>query len=189
MTRLAPLNLDEASTELREEYDSLARARKPREDGTFGGPFDTWLRNPEMSHALRRFGGMIWERTSLDRGIVELAICVAGRHWQANVEWAAHEPRAVQHGIPQSVMDDVLAGREPETDREDIRLTVAISEALLAGKALSQGLYDQGVALFGERGMLEIAATVGYYTLVAFTLRTFEVEPDGTRVFERPPEA
>ncbi len=189
MTRLAPLNLDEQPQDVREEYDHLARARRPREDGTFGGPFDTWLRAPEMSRALRRFGGLVWERTSLDRGIVELAICIAGRHWQANVEWAAHEPRAVEYGIPQSVMDDVLAGRAPSTDREDIRATVEISEALLAGKSLSQGLYDRGVALFGERGMVEIAATVGYYTLVAFTLRTFEVEPAGTRFFERPPEA
>lgn len=189
MSRLAPLNLDEQPEDVREEYAHLSRARPPRPDGMFGGPFDTWLRSPEMSRALRRFGGMIWERTSLDRGIVELAICVAGRHWQANVEWNAHAPRAIEHGIPASVMDDVLAGRAPATDREDIRATVEISEALLEGKALSQALYDRGVGLFGERGMVELAATVGYYTLVAFTLRMFEVEPDGQRPFERPPEA
>lgn len=189
MSRLAPLNLEEQPQDVREEYDHLARARKPRPDGTFGGPFDTWLRSPEMSRALRRFGGLVWERTSLDRGIVELAICIAGRRWSANVEWRAHEPRAVEHGIPQSVMDDVLAGRAPSTDREDIRVTVEVSEALLDGKALSQSLYDRGIALFGERGMVELAATVGFYTLVAFTLRTFEVEPDGAPIFERPPEA
>ncbi|MCK9485258.1 MAG: hypothetical protein M0R73_00930 [Dehalococcoidia bacterium] len=189
MSRLAPLNLDEQPQEVRDEYDHLARARPPRPDGTFGGPFDTWLRSPEMSRALRRFGGLVWERTSLDRGIVELAICVAGRYWQANVEWRAHEPRAVEYGIPQSVMDDVLAGRAPTTDREDILATVEISEALLEGKSLSQALYDRGLAVFGERGMVELAATVGFYTQVAFTLRMFEVEPDGERIFPRPPEA
>lgn len=189
MSRLDPLDPAALPADVREEYDHLSRARPPREDGTFGGPFDTWLRSPEMSRMLRRFGGFVWERTSLDRGIVELAICVAGRHWQANVEWRAHEPRAVEHGIPKSVMDDVLAGRAPSTDREDIRVTVEIAEALLEGKALSQALYDRGIAEFGERGMVELAATVGYYTLVAFTLRMFEVEPDGERVFARPPEA
>ena len=136
MSRLAPLNLDEQPQEVREEYDHLARGRKPRPDGTFGGPFDTWLRSPEMSRALRRFGGLVWERTSLDRGIVELAICVAGRHWSANVEWRAHEPRAVEHGIPQSVMDDVLAGRAPSTDREDIASLRAPVGTLAGASAL-----------------------------------------------------
>lgn len=38
-----------------------------------GGPYDAWLQNPELFHRLRGLGGMLWERTSLDRGIVEFA--------------------------------------------------------------------------------------------------------------------
>jgi 4-carboxymuconolactone decarboxylase len=189
MTRLAPLKKEEMSPEVLAEWESLARWRKPYADGTFGGPFDTWLRSPEMSNQMRRFAGFLWERTSLDRGLVELAICIAGLHWQANVEWGAHEPRAVEHGIPQQVMDDVKAGRTPTTDREDILVVDAVSRALLEGKSLSRALYDRGIAQFGERGMVEIAGTVGYYTQVAFTLRMFEVEPSGELFFERPPEA
>jgi len=189
MSRLAPMNPEEASEEIRAEWEHLLETRKLRPDGRAGGPFDTWVLSPEMSRQLRRFGGFLWERTSLDRGIVEYAICVAAVHWQANVEWSAHAPRAIEYGIAESLMDDLLARRAPETDREDVLVTHAMCWALLEGKALSQGLYDRGVAVFGERGMVELAATIGFYTLVAFTLRTFEVEPDGKLVFERPEEA
>ncbi|MEO6398178.1 MAG: hypothetical protein ABIP13_06885, partial [Tepidiformaceae bacterium] len=56
------------------EYDSFARNRKPLANSSLGGPFDPWLLNPELSRRLRGLGAMLWERTSLDRGLVELAI-------------------------------------------------------------------------------------------------------------------
>jgi 4-carboxymuconolactone decarboxylase len=53
--------------------------------------------------------------------------------------------------------------------------------------ALPRPLYDAGVAAFGERGLAELMAVIGYYTLVSMTLNAFEVEvgPGQTPVFER----
>lgn len=190
MTRLSAIPEEQMTPEQREEWASLTKWRPIGPDGQVGGPFDTWMRNPEMSRQLRRFGVWVWERTSLDRGIVEFAISVISRHWDSNVEWTSHAPRAVEYGIPQSVMDDLRADRAPETDRSDIVLAFEVCRGLLEGHALSQGLYDRAVAEFGERGLVELCATVGYYTTVAFTLRAFEVEPaEGVeRPFERPSE-
>jgi 4-carboxymuconolactone decarboxylase len=36
-------------------------------------------------------------------------------------------------------------------------------------------LYQKAVELFGERGLVEIIATIGYYTLAAMTLNAFDV--------------
>ena len=163
---------DEAT---QKEYDSLARARKPRADGMLGGPFDPWLLNPELSHRLRGLGGMLWERTSLDRGLVELAISICGRFWEANVEWAAHAPRAVEYGVPQSVMDDVYAGRRPAGTAEQV-LVYDVCMEMQTNHRLALPLYQQAVDTFGERGLMEIMATIGYYTLVSMTLNAFEVE-------------
>ena len=158
----------------RTEYESLARARKPRPDGTIGGPFDPWLLNPEMSHRLRGLGGMLWERTSLDRGLVELAISITGRVWEANVEWASHAPRAVEYGIPQAVMDDVYAGRRPSGTPEQT-LMYDVCMAIHTDHRLPRPLYEAAVAAFGERGLAETMAIIGYYTLVSMTLNAFEV--------------
>lgn len=191
MTRLRPIPDDQMTPEVRTEWESLARWRKPQADGQIGGPFDTWLRSPEMSNQMRRFGGFLWERTSLDRGIVEFAIGIASVYWQSNYEWNAHGPRAVEYGIPQAVADELLAGKKPTTDRNDINVAYDVCQALLEGKALSTTLYDRAIAEFGERGLVELCGTIGFYTQVAFTLRAFDVEPaEGQpRPFGPPPEA
>jgi 4-carboxymuconolactone decarboxylase len=192
MSRLGPIPdpdvMDEA---MKAEYDSLVRFRKGAPpSGYWGGPYDPWFRSPELCHQMRTFGLWFWEKTSLDRGIVELAICVAAWHWQANVEWT-HANTAIRNGIPESVLDDVQHGRRPNSDREDILTAYDVSRALLEAKSLSDALYARALAQFSERGITELAGVVGFYTMVAFHLRVFDVEPneDGFHGFARPVEA
>ncbi len=192
MTRLGPIpdpsTMDEA---MKTEYESLVRFRKGAPpSGYWGGPYDPWFRSPELCHQMRVFGLWFWEKTSVDRGIVEFAISVAAYFWQSNVEWS-HADTAVRHGIPQAVLDDVQQGRRPESDRRDITTVYDLSMALLSGKSLSDELYGRALAEFGERGITELSGLLGFYTMVAFHLRAFDVEPDesGFHGFPRPPEA
>lgn len=191
MTRLSRVPEDQMTPEQQKEWESLLRQYTPGEDGLIGGPFDTWFRSPEMSNMMRRFGGFLWSRTSLDRGIVEFAIGVASVHWQSNYEWNAHGPRAVEYGIPQSVMDELREGKRPTTDRNDINVAYEVCTALIQRQALSQSLYDRAITEFGERGLVELCGTIGFYTTVAFTLRAFDVEPKegALRPFAPIPEA
>jgi 4-carboxymuconolactone decarboxylase len=187
MTRQTIRDPQTLTSEERAEYDSLAGTRKPRPDGSIGGPFDPWLLNPELSRRLRGLGGMLWERTSLDRGIVELAISVTGWYWRANVEWASHAPRAVEYGIPQSVIDDVFEARRP-TGAHEHTLTYDVCLSMHEHHRLPGPLYSEAVAAFGERGLAEMMAVIGYYTLVSMTLNAFEVQvaPGQAPPFERP---
>jgi 4-carboxymuconolactone decarboxylase len=41
-------------------------------------------------------------------------------------------------------------------------------------------LYDRGVAVLGERGMVELVGILGYYCMVALTLNTFELGLPGS---------
>lgn len=192
MSRLGPIpdpaTMDEAT---KAEYDSLVRFRKGAPpSGYWGGPYDPWFRSPELCHQMRTFGLWFWEKTSLDRGIVELAISVAAWHWQSNVEWT-HANTAIRNGISESVLDDVREGRRPNTDREDILTVYDLSRPLLDGKSLSDDVYQRALNVFGERGIAEISGVLGFYTMVAFNLRAFDVEPgeEGFHGFTRPPEA
>lgn len=188
MTRQTVRNPASFTPEETKEYESLVRARKPRPDGSLGGPLNPWLLNPELSHRLRGLGGMLWERTSVDRGLVELAISITGWYWKANVEWASHAPRAVEFGVPQSVMDDVYAGRRPNGTDEQV-LMYDICMEMTEKHRLPLALYKRAVQTFGERGLAETMAVIGYYTLVSMTLNAFEVEvaPGVTPPFEREP--
>ncbi len=186
MTRQSSLDLAAFSAEQRAQYDRFTERRKPGPDGALGGPFDPWLTNPELFQRLTGLGAMLWARTSLDRGLVELAICITGRFWEANVEWAAHAPRAVEFGVAPSVLDDVLAGRRP-TGRPQDELVYDLCQNMHETHALPRDLFDRGVAAFGEQGLAELMAVIGYYTLVSMTLNAFEVEvgPGLIAPFER----
>jgi 4-carboxymuconolactone decarboxylase len=50
-----------------------------------------------------------------------------------------------------------------------------ISNSLLETKAIVGDLYQAGVRALGEKGMVELVAILGYYSLVAMTLNAFEI--------------
>ena len=167
-----PDDLNEAQ---REEYDDLVRWRTPQPDGSIGGPFDAWLLSPELSQRLRGLATMLWNRTTLDRGLVELAICITGRHWEANVEWAAHAPRAIEYGIASEVLDAVFEERRPDFAPAEQVLLYDVCTVLHRERRLPAALEAEAVAVFGEQGLVELISVIGFYTLVSMTLNAFEI--------------
>jgi len=174
-SRLTPLKPDQLTPEQREAHERVARFRTPGPDGQFGGPFDPWVRSPELSRRMVSFGNFIWERTSLDRRIVELAICVTARFWRSNVEWVAHAAAAKRYGVDDQTLADVMALRAPASAPADEQLTVEVCRAIHETHDLPKPLYDRAVAQFGEQGLAEMMATIGYYTTVSMTLNAFDV--------------
>jgi 4-carboxymuconolactone decarboxylase len=82
---------------------------------------------------------------------------------------------ALENGVTQEVIDSVFAERRPVEAPEDELLIYDICQALHQTHKLPQDLYDRAVASFGERGLVDIIATIGHYTFTAMTLSAFEV--------------
>ena len=61
--------------------------------------------------------------------------------------------------------------------------------AIAIGHRLPMPLYRQAVETFGERGLVELMAIAGYYTLVCMILNAFEVQVRAgvTAAFAREP--
>jgi hypothetical protein len=62
-SRLKPKPFTELTPQQQEQYERIKRARPPRADGQFGGPFDPWIRSPEVAQRAMSLGNYIWERT------------------------------------------------------------------------------------------------------------------------------
>ena len=99
MSRLQEKTYAELTPAQQETFDAVVANRpvKP-EDGHIGGPFDVWVRSPEMGKRLVDLGSFFRFRTTVDRRYIELAILVTGQFWQAQFEWFAHEPMAREIG-------------------------------------------------------------------------------------------
>ena len=179
MSRLVSKKRAELGAAEQAEWDRIGEIRPARADETYGGPFDPWIRSPEMSRLATGFGLFLWERTSLPRRLVELAILVTGRFWRSNVEWVGHVRMALENGVAQSTIDEIAAERLPASAAEDERLVYEIASSLHETHALSDELYARAVAAFGERGLVEVIGTIGFYTMVSMTLNAFRVRADG----------
>jgi 4-carboxymuconolactone decarboxylase len=180
MSRLTKLTPDQYDKDQQEQYERMLRFVKLRPDGSLGGPFDAWMRSPEVAKLAMRFGNFVWERTVLGRRLVELAISITAAFWRSNVEWG-HSRRAIELGVSEATINDVLHGRRPESAPEDELLVYDVCRSMHQTHRLSDELYERAVAKFGERGIADLMATIGYYSFVAMTLSAFKIEPaEGT---------
>ena len=144
--------------------------------GKIPGPMIGWLPNPELARRAQHLGELLRYDTSLEPALSELAILICGRHWTSHYEWTAHKRIALEVGVdPQTIAD--IAARNPtpllRNPREAIVCRVATT--LLAQTKLPDALYAEGIAVLGERGMVDLVGILGYYCLVALTLNAFEL--------------
>src|SRR5262244_2978666 len=103
MARLPHLqrkNLDDAGQKI---FDVLP-GRSPQ--GTLGGPLAFAAYNPAVAKALFDLHNAAVAGT-LNPHIRELAILVACRETNYNLEWNAHEPTAVKEGVDPKVIDAI----------------------------------------------------------------------------------
>lgn len=181
MSRLERKAYADLSAEQQAAFDKVVAERpvKPS-DGHIGGPFDIWLRSPEMGTRLVGLGGFFRFRTSVDRRYIELAILVTGQFWQAQFEWWAHEPMARDAGVPEDVIAAIKIGEQPELTDAGDRAAYDLAHEIHNNRKLSDATFAAAKAQFGETGVAELIGLCGFYGLVSMTLNGFEVElPDG----------
>lgn len=181
MSRLTRKTLQELNEEQRAVFDEVVANRPVKPvDGHIGGPFDIWIRSPEMGKRLVGLGGFFRFRTSVDRRYIELAILVTGQFWQAQFEWWAHEPMARDAGVPEDVIQALKTGDMPPlSDPGDIACYTLAYE-LHNTRKVSQATFDNARSEFGETGVAELIALCGFYGMVSMTLNGFDVElPEG----------
>lgn len=138
--------------------------------GPLGGPFNVWLRSPDIGNVIQSLGAAIRFRSSIPAKLNELAIIVTARQWTAQYEWHAHRRLAVEAGLDPAIADDIAQGRRPARMSEDEALVYDVSRELHETHGLSDATYQRAFDRFGEKGVVDLIAVNGYYVLVSMTL-------------------
>jgi 4-carboxymuconolactone decarboxylase len=177
MSRLLDLDQAKLSDEQRKTYEEIKRVR-----GRVRGPFAVWLRNAELGQCALKLQDMFATRVSLDQRLVQLMILVAARFSTAQYAWFIHEPHARKLGITSAIIDAIRERRTPDFTSEDERAVYDITLELNTTHSLSEANFRRGMALFGERALVELVSAIGFYAMVAMTLNAFDIQvPDGER--------
>ena len=176
MSRLTMLAPEDMSADQRRVADEITSGPRRR----LAGPFNAWLRSPELAERAQKLGAFLRFETSLSKRLKELAILVTARHWNAQFEWYAHEPEALDGGLGVDIIDAIRARQRPDFTKADEELVYEVSRALHDAHRIDDALYARAVETLGEDGTAELVGLLGYYTLVSMTLNVFEVPlPDG----------
>ncbi len=83
------------------------------------GPFNAFMRSPELGNLLQAVGEHIRFKSSLPLRLNEFAILITARHWTSQYEWYAHKRLALQAGLKPEIVDAIAAGKRPASMQAD----------------------------------------------------------------------
>ena len=97
--------------------------------------------------------------------------------------WSAHQPGALQSGVPVEVIDSIEKKHEINykllSNRQ--RIAVDFTNELIKNNRVSDQLFDDAQKTFGIEGVVDLASTIGQYYMLGSVLNSFEVDPDPDR--------
>ncbi len=163
---------DQVETDKQHIFDSIATSR-----GRVSGPFSVLLNSPEIAGRAAHLGSYIRFESALTPAQRELAIITTAREFDCAFEWAAHATLAQQAGVPDATIEAVANGGDLSELSAGEALIVGYGRELLRNHRVADDTFASAKSEFGERGVTELTATFGYYSMLACALNAFEVLP------------
>jgi 4-carboxymuconolactone decarboxylase len=165
--RFKPLTWPEMS----EAQQAMTRAVLSGKRGAMQGPYNVLLRSPEVGQLAQQFGAHTRFESSLPLALNELAILMVARDWTAQFVWWAHRTIAEDAGLPKALIASIAAGTAVPSDlAPEVRAVHRFCSELMSHRRVSDAAYADAVAHFEERGVVDLMATMSYYTLVCMAL-------------------
>jgi 4-carboxymuconolactone decarboxylase len=171
--RMAEIPLDKMTPAQRTVAEAIMSG--PRKG--MSGPFNAWLRSPELADRLQKVGEYVRFNTSLDKRLNEMAIIMTAQYWGSQYEWYAHAPLAIKAGLDPDVVAALGAGNKPEKMKDDEAIVWEFTTQLRRDHGVNDAIYAKAVDKFGENGVMDLVAVNGYYDVVSMTLNVAHVSP------------
>jgi len=134
------------------------------------GPFLPLLRSPQLLDRVAKMGEYLRFESVLDARVRELAVCAVARHTSNQFEWLMHAPLAVKAGVAQAAIDALAAGARPTEISQDEESALDFTRELLTTHGVSDPTYAAALVRFGEQGVVELAALIGYFAMVCWVM-------------------
>jgi 4-carboxymuconolactone decarboxylase len=154
---------EELDTDGRVVFDRIVASR-----GTTLRPFEVLLHAPAMADKVAELGHVVRcesELTDADRELVTLA---TGRAHSCGFVWESHLEAARAAGIEADTIA-ALDGDGGELGAREATLVSFVNE-LCGTSSVSNETFRAAHDLVGTSGTVELALTVGYYTMLGYTM-------------------
>ncbi|MDP9013302.1 MAG: carboxymuconolactone decarboxylase family protein [Pseudomonadota bacterium] len=177
MTRLTALDLALLTPDQQAVYDQIAAG--PR--GKVTNSFLALLHSPQLAGKVEQLGVYVRFHSTVPARLREFSILMVSRHWRCAYEWNSHVSLATLQGISAGTLDHLGRAEEPVWGEgtEADRVVYGYCAELLRTGHVGEKNHAAALALLGERGVVDLTALVGYYTLLAMTINAHDIAPPG----------
>jgi 4-carboxymuconolactone decarboxylase len=154
-------------------YDAIAESR-----GVVSGPFPVLLNSPEVASRIGKLGHYLRYESSLKPSIRELAILTVAREFDCQYAWTSHDSLAREAGVRDEVIAALRDRKAPEGLTDEEAAIVRYGQELVRHRRVSEPTFQAVLKQLGVQGITELTATMGYYTMLGFSLNAFDVQPE-----------
>jgi 4-carboxymuconolactone decarboxylase len=148
-------------------FDIFVRgSNKPTDEIT--GPLAFAAYNVPVANALLDLHDGAVGKGTLDAHVRELAILVACRETNYDLEWNAHEPAALKAGVEQKVVDIVRTNGALTGVGEADAAVIRFGRELLRDRKMSAATFAKAKQLYGDHGAMDLVAVMSTYAVSGF---------------------
>jgi 4-carboxymuconolactone decarboxylase len=151
-----------------EAFDHIAASR----GGQMIRPFAAMIHRPEIARAAADLGAVIRFQSTLSDHDREVVICTTVAERDCPFEWGSHLPIARSAGVSEDTLAAIETGATVE-DPADAALVDFTRESCRTGK-VGDDTFERARDRLGEEGTVELAAIIGYYTMLAVFMNACE---------------
>jgi 4-carboxymuconolactone decarboxylase len=171
MSRLDPLPHDKMDPDFARYYEELARA-----GGRTAGPYIAYMRNPALFKLNQAYSDSI-RASSLTPVERQIAVLVTVRHYNARYAWCVQVKASLAAGVTREMVDAINDRKRPDMAQASEIAIWEVADSLAGKRSLDDATYARALAALGEQRLIDLVATIGYFSLVGTTLRAFEMDP------------
>jgi len=141
------------------------------------GPFIPLLRSPELLARLQKVGEYLRFENALPPQLSEFVTLVVSRTWTQQFEWFVHVPLALKEGTSPETICALRAGCRPASMSPDEALVYDFTLELTHHHGVSDDTFARCVARFGERALVDLVSTIGYFAWMSMILNVAHTPP------------
>ena len=161
MSRLHLPAPEEMTREQRVVHDEIVTGVR----GALIGPLRAVIHSPDLARRWSQLGEYLRFSTCLPKKLNELAIIVTGRHWNAQIEFLVHAEAARSAGLDPACIEAIRLGEVPAFIEQSEADIYEFARSLLQTGTVEASSYAAVCARWGARGVVELTALIGYYSM------------------------
>lgn len=179
--RLPKLSYEKLNPKQKEVYDKHVVRRN-----YVTGPYDVWIHSPELFEKVSGISNYMRFDCALPVKLREFGILVTARYWDAEYSWNAHVDKARAAGISDDIIEALAAKKKPDFKADDERVYYTFAMEALENHFVSEKTFNEARAIFGEKALVDLIGSVGYFSMLQICLNSAEVDLQADR---KPPFA